>query len=208
MSRFIAKLIPQLNALIISPGDRDHPDGEPDLEAAVPQVPFPTNNLDWAKIIVGFCFTATIGITQIRFQIPPGQLSLPMTFDFLGLSVLLSFTFILVSQLIPSVYYLDIILVPRLFHNFSMFFGVTAFYIFIAIPFSFWFKCAAYSIYVAAFLFVVFCNLHFKKHYKPRSFEHPTPNNSIPPTPIDPAVESSRGGTSTLDDRACTSSIV
>ncbi|KAM1226147.1 hypothetical protein ACFX2J_005523 [Malus domestica] len=214
MKRFIAKKIELLNALIIAV-DRDHPNGEPDLEAAVPQVPdrrkydkFPTNNLDWAKIIVGFCLTAAIGLALIRFQIPPDQLPFPVTFDLLGLSVLFAFTFIFVSKSIHFRYSLAGISIAGLCHYFGIFFGVTAFFISITIPFPLWFKCAAYSIYVAAFFLVVFCNLHFNKYYKPRGFEYPTPNNSIPTTAIDPAVESSRGGTSTVDDQTCISIIV
>ncbi|KAB2607485.1 hypothetical protein D8674_007202 [Pyrus ussuriensis x Pyrus communis] len=215
MNRFCAKIIQLLNALIISPVDRDHPEGKPDLEAAVPQVPnrrkydkFPANNLDWAKIIVGFCFTTAIGLAFICFQIPPDQLPLPVTFDFLGLSVLLAFTCILVSKSIHFGYSLFGISIAGLSHHFGLFFGVTAFFISISIPFPFWFKCATYSIYVAAFILVLLFNLHFNKHYKPRVSEHLTPNNSIPPTAINPAVESSRGGTSIVDDQACTSSTV
>ncbi|CAN6693517.1 unnamed protein product [Malus baccata var. baccata] len=214
MKRFIAKKIELLNALIITV-NRDHPNGEPDLEAAVPQVPdrrkydkFPTNNLDWAKIIVGFCLTTATGLALIRFQIPPGKLPFTVTFDLLGLSVLFAFTCIFVSKSIHFRYSLAGIPIAGLCHYFGLFFGVTAFFISIIIPFPLWFKCAAYSIYVAAFLLVVFCNLHFNKYYKPCGFEYPTPNNSIPTTGIDPAVESSRGGTSSVDDQACISIIV
>ncbi|RXH85300.1 hypothetical protein DVH24_042068 [Malus domestica] len=207
-------IIQLLNALIISPVDRDHPDGEPDLESQVQQGPdrrkynkFPTNNLD-SKMIVGFCFTSAIGLALIRFQIPPGQLPLSMTLDLLGLSVLFAFTCILVSKSIHSRYSLVGISIAGLCHHFGIFFGVTAFFISITISFPLWFKCVAYSIYVAAFLLVVFCNLHYYKYYKPRGFEYPTPDNSIPTTAIDPVVESSRRGTSTVDDQACTSDIV
>ncbi|CAN6693514.1 unnamed protein product [Malus baccata var. baccata] len=215
MNRFIAKKIQLLNALIISSVNRDHPDGEPDLEAAVPQVPdrrkyekFPTNNLDWAKIMVGFCLTAAMGLAFIRFQIPPSQLPLPVIFDFLGLSVLLVFTCIMVSKSIHFSYFLAGISIADLSHHFGLFFGVTAFFIFITIPFPLWFKCVASSIYVAAIILVVYCNLHFNNYYKPRGVEYPTPNNSIPTTAIDPAVESSRGGASTVDDQTCTSRTV
>ncbi|KAB2607487.1 hypothetical protein D8674_007204 [Pyrus ussuriensis x Pyrus communis] len=214
MKRFIATIFQLLDALIISPVDRDHPYGEPDLEAPVLQVPdqrkyekFPTNNLD-SRIIVGFCFTSAIGLALIRVQIPPGQLPLPVIFDLLGLSVLFAFTCILVSKSIHSSYSLAGISIAGLSHHFGLFFGVTAFFISITISFPLWFKCAAYSIYVTAFLLVAFCNLHFNKYYKPRGFEYPTPDNSIPTTVIDPVVESSRGSTSTVDDQACTSNIV
>ncbi|KAB2607488.1 hypothetical protein D8674_007205 [Pyrus ussuriensis x Pyrus communis] len=196
----------RLKLLIIGLIDRDR-DSDRDLEAARQEVAdgrtnnkYDNNNLDWATIIVVFCFTAAIGIAVLPFQGPSGQLHLPVIFYFLGLSVLLAFTCILVSKFIHFSYCPAGITIAPIFHQLGIFFGVTAFFISISIPFPLWFKCAALSIYVVTFLLVVLCNLHFNKYYKTHGFKYPNPA-------IDPAVESCGGSTSTIDDQACTSRI-
>ena len=206
----IAKTTQLLKLLIISPVDRDH-DCDHDLEAARQQAPdgkYHNNNLDWAKIIVMFCLTTAIGLVLLPFQIPSGQLHLPVIFYFFGLSVLLAFTCILVSKFIHSSYCPAGISIAWISHHFGLFFGVTAFFISITVPFPLWFKWAACSIYVSAFLLVVLCNLHFNKYYKPHGYNYPTPKNSISKIAIDTVVESCRGGTSTVDEQAYTDSIV
>ncbi|CAN6696728.1 unnamed protein product [Malus baccata var. baccata] len=203
----IAKATRLLKVLIIGPDNHDR-DRERDLEAAVHHVADRRtnykyhNNLDWPEIIIMFCLTAVIGLALLSVQIPSGQL--PVIFYFLGLSVLLAFTCILVSKFVHFSYCPAGISIPLLFHNFGLFFGVTVFFISITIPFPLWFKCAAYFIYVAAFLLIVLYNLHFNKYYKP----HGTPKNSASKNAIDPAVESCRSGTSTIDDQACMNNIV
>ncbi|KAB2607482.1 hypothetical protein D8674_007199 [Pyrus ussuriensis x Pyrus communis] len=206
----IAKTI-QLKLLIVSPFDRDH-GCDYDLEAAMQSVPdgrtnykYSTNNFDWAEIIVVFCLTTAIGLAFLPFQIP-SHLPLPVIFSFLGLSILLAFTCILVSKFIHFNYCPAGISVSRVCHHFGLFFGVTAFFISITISFPFWFKFTAYSIYVASFLLITLCNLHFSKYYKPHSLKYPTPKNSR--TAVDPAIESCRGGTNAIDDQASTNSIV
>ncbi|CAN6565121.1 unnamed protein product [Malus baccata var. baccata] len=68
----------RLKLLIIGPIDQDR-DSDRDLEAARQEVAdgrtnnkYDNNNLDWATIIVVFCFTAAIGITVLPFQGPSG----------------------------------------------------------------------------------------------------------------------------------------
>ncbi|KAB2616440.1 hypothetical protein D8674_023028 [Pyrus ussuriensis x Pyrus communis] len=203
----IAKAIHLLKVLIIGPDNHDR-DRKRVLEAAVHHVADMRtnykyyNNLDWPEIIIMFCLTSAIGLALLSVQIPSGQL--PVIFYFLGLSILLAFTCILVSKFVHSNYCPAGISIPRLFHNFGLFFGVIAFFISITIPFPLWFKCAAYSICVTAFLLIVLCNLHFNKYYKP----HDTPNNSASKNAIDPAVESCQSGTSTIDDQACMNNMV
>ncbi|KAM1098886.1 hypothetical protein TB2_005420 [Malus domestica] len=213
----IAKTIQLLKLLIISHVGCDcDSDSDPDLEAAVQQLPdgrtnykyLTNNNLEWANIIAVFCLTAAIGLALLPFQIPSRHVPHTAIFYFLGLSVLLAFTCILVSKSIHFNYCPVGISIAHIFHHVGLFFGVTAFFISISIPFPLWFKCTAYSIYAAAFLLVLLCNLHFNKYYKPHGFKHPTPNNSISKTAIDPAEESCQGGTGTLDDQGCTNSIV
>ena len=165
---------------------------------------YPTNNLDLVMIIIGFCLTTTTGLVLIRFQVPTGQLPLPVIFDFLGLLVCLAFTCFLVSKCIHISYCPAGVPIARLFRYFGLFFGVTAIYMTITVPFPSRFKCAAYSIYGTAFLIVLFSNIHFYICYKPHGLKHPTPNNSISTTAIDPVVESCWGGTSSVDDPACT----
>ncbi|RXI03788.1 hypothetical protein DVH24_038062 [Malus domestica] len=203
----IAKTIQLLKVLIISPDDHNR-DREQDLEAVMQQVADKTNykfhnsNLDWPKIIVMFCFTVATGLALLPVQIPSSQLS--VIFYILGLSVLLAFTCILVSKFVHFNYCPAGISITLLCHNFGLFFGVTAFFISISIPFPLWFKYAAYSIYVASFLLIILCNLHFNKYYKPNSSKYPT--LKISKTAVDPATESCRGDTSTIDDQACTNS--
>ncbi|KAB2607484.1 hypothetical protein D8674_007201 [Pyrus ussuriensis x Pyrus communis] len=144
----IAKTTQLLKLLIISLVDRDH-DCDHDLEAARQQAPdgtivtnykYHNNNLDWAKTIVMFCLTAAIGLALLPFQIPSGQLHLPLIFYFFGLSVLLAFTCILVSKFIHFNYCPAGISIARISHHFGLFFGVTAFFISITVPFPLWFK--------------------------------------------------------------------
>ncbi|KAB2607494.1 hypothetical protein D8674_007211 [Pyrus ussuriensis x Pyrus communis] len=196
----------RLKLLIIGPIDRDR-NSHHDLEAARQQVvdkrtnsKYDNNNLDWATIIVVFCLTTAIGIALLPFQGPSGQLHLPVIFYFLGLSVILAFTCILLSKFIHFNYCPGGITIAPIFHQFGLFFGVTAFFISISIPFPLWFKCAALSIYVVTFLLVVLCNLHFNKYYKIHGFKYPTPA-------IDPTAESCGGSASTIDDQACTNSM-
>ncbi|KAM1802758.1 hypothetical protein ACFX12_028817 [Malus domestica] len=209
LSILMAKTIQLLKVFIISPDDHNRV-CEQDLEAAMQQVADKTNckyynnNLDWSNMIIMFCLTTTIGLALLPVQIHSGHL--PVIFYFLGLSVLLAFTCILVSKFVHFSYCPAGISIPQLFHNFGFFFGVTAFFISLTIPFPLWFKCVAYSIYVATFLFIRLCNLHFNKYYKPNSFKYPTLINSK--TAVDPATESCRGVTSPFDDQACTNSIV
>ncbi|RXH94894.1 hypothetical protein DVH24_024578 [Malus domestica] len=182
----------RLKLLIIGLIDRDR-DSDRDLEAARQEVAdgrtnnkYDNNNLDWATIIVVFCLTAAIGIAVLPFQGPSGRLHLPVIFYFLGLSVLLAFTCILVSKFIHFSYCPAGITIAPIFHQLGLFFGVTAFFISISIPFPLWFKCVALSIYVVTFILVVLCNLHFNKYYKTHGFKYPNP---------------------TIDDQACTSRI-
>ncbi|KAM1204610.1 hypothetical protein FF1_005500 [Malus domestica] len=196
----------RLKLLIIGPIDRDR-DSDRDVEAARQEVAdgrtnnqYDNNNLDWATIIVVFCLTAAIGIAVLPFQGSSGQFHLPVIFYFFGLSILLAFTCILVSKFIHFSYCPAGIKIAPIFHQLGLFFGVTAFFISISIPFPSWFKCAALSIYVVTFLLVVLCNLHFNKYYKTHGFKYPT-------RAIDPTAESCGGSANTIDDQACTSSI-
>ncbi|KAL6275195.1 hypothetical protein ACE6H2_018796 [Prunus campanulata] len=134
------------------------------------------NNLDWAKIIVVFCFTAAIGLALLPLQLHDSH-ELPLNFNFLGLTVLLAFTCILVSKFVHFNYCPAGISISYLFHNVGLFFGFTAFLISITILFPLWFKCTAYSIYVAAYFLIILCNLHFNKYYKPHYLKHPNPEN-------------------------------
>ncbi|CAL2262708.1 unnamed protein product [Prunus armeniaca] len=134
------------------------------------------NKLDWAKIIVVFCFTAAIGLALLPFQLHDSH-ELPLNFYFLGLTVLLAFTCILVSKFVHFNYCPAGISISYRFHNFGLFFGFTAFLISITIPFPLWFKCNAYSIYVAACFLIILCNLHFNKYYKPHNLNLPNPEN-------------------------------
>ncbi|KAM1148072.1 hypothetical protein FF1_028769 [Malus domestica] len=115
------------------------------------------HNLDWAKIIVAYCLSTAIGMALIPIQLHSNQL--PLTFCFLGLAILLAFTCIMVSKFIQ--YSNSPRIIVHLFHYFGVFFGVTAFFISVTIPFPLWFKCTASLIYVASGLVVLFCHHYY-----------------------------------------------
>ncbi|ONH99100.1 hypothetical protein PRUPE_6G011700 [Prunus persica] len=185
------KILQLVKSLIISPLDHDDYDPNLDDPEAALQVAEAAaaysyrdrrrrrnnkNKLDWAKIIVVFCFTAAIGLALLPLQLHDSH-ELPLNFYFLGLTVLLAFTCILVSKFVHFNYCPAGISISYLFHNLGLFFGFTAFLISITIPFPLWFKCTAYSIYVAACFFIILCNLRFNKYYKPHNLKHPNPQN-------------------------------
>ncbi|KAB2616419.1 hypothetical protein D8674_023007 [Pyrus ussuriensis x Pyrus communis] len=115
------------------------------------------HNLDWAKIIVAYCLSTAIGMALIPIQLHSNQL--PLTFCFLGLAILLAFTCIMVSKFIQ--YSNPPRIIVHLFHYFGVFFGVTAFFISVTIPFPLWFKCTAFLIYVASGLVVLICHHYY-----------------------------------------------
>nr|CCH50993.1 T2.14 [Malus x robusta] len=115
------------------------------------------HNLDWAKIIVAYCLSTAIAMALIPIQLHSNQL--PLTFCFLGLAILLAFTCIMVNKFIQHSNSPQIIV--HLFHYFGVFFGITAFFISITIPFPLWFKCTASLIYVASGLVVLFCHHYY-----------------------------------------------
>lgn len=130
---------------------------QPSVPAPAPAArPKPTKyqNLDWEKIIVVYCLSTAVAMALTPVQVHSNQL--PLTFRFLGLTVLFSFACIMVSKFIHNNN------CPRitvdLFHSFGVFFGITAFLICIAIPFPLWFKCTASVIYVVSGLVIMFCN--------------------------------------------------
>ncbi|KAB2616435.1 hypothetical protein D8674_023023 [Pyrus ussuriensis x Pyrus communis] len=79
---------------------------------------------------------------------------LPLTFCVLSLAILLAFACIMVSKFIQHSYSPRIIV--SLFQYFRVFFGVTAFFVSVTIPFPLWFRCTASLIYVASGLVVLF----------------------------------------------------
>ena len=154
-----------LNKIFISTLDNDldpettAPDQPPLLlPAAAASSRTRKHNFDWAKIIVAYCLSTAIGMALIPIQLHSNQL--PLTFCFLGLTILLAFTCIMVSKFIQHSNSPRIIV--YLFHYFGVFFGITAFFISVTIPFPVWFKCTASLIYVASGLVVLFCH-----HYYP-----------------------------------------
>ncbi|KAI5349131.1 hypothetical protein L3X38_002018 [Prunus dulcis] len=125
-----------------------------DIEAQAPAAA--ARNLDWAKIVVVYCLSTGVTMALIHTQVHPSKL--PLSFFFLGLAVLLAFACIMVSKFVQHSKCPRITL--HLFHFFGIFFGVTAFFISITIPFPLWFKCTASVIYLASGLVVIFCH-HF-----------------------------------------------
>ncbi|ONI27883.1 hypothetical protein PRUPE_1G109400, partial [Prunus persica] len=125
-----------------------------DIEAQAPAAA--ARNLDWAKIVVVYCLSTGVAMALIHTQVHPSKL--PLSFFFLGLAVLLAFACIMVSKFVQHSKCPRITL--HLFHFFGIFFGVTAFFISITIPFPLWFKCTASVIYLASGLVVIFCH-HF-----------------------------------------------
>ncbi|KAK9926191.1 hypothetical protein M0R45_023433 [Rubus argutus] len=111
------------------------------------------NQLDyWPKILVVFCSASAIDMAFLSAQIH-SQLS--PSFCFLGLTIIISFTCFFVSKCIPLKHYKQ---VAKALERFGIFFGVTAIFISIAIPFPLWFKCVTCFIYVLGWLTILFFN--------------------------------------------------
>ena len=122
----------------------------PDEEAAAARN---HNHLDyWPKILVVFCSASAIDLALLSAQIQYSRL--PPIFCFLGLTIILSFTCFFVSKSIHFNYPLAAHVLDR----FGIFFGVTAIFISITIPFPLWFKCLTCFIYVLCWLTILFCN--------------------------------------------------
>ncbi|KAB2616417.1 hypothetical protein D8674_023005 [Pyrus ussuriensis x Pyrus communis] len=150
----------QLNKiLIIPPLDDDlNPEGVPiPAEPAAGSLRTGKHNLDWAKIIVAYSLSTGIAMALLPIQLHSKQL--PLTFCFLGLAITLSFSGIMVSKFVQNSKCPRVIV--HLFHYFGVFFGVTAFFISITIPFPLWFKCTASGIYVASSVVILFCHHYY-----------------------------------------------
>ena len=129
------------------------PEPEVDPEAAVPVQVARYQNLDWAKIIVVFSLASAIDIALLSVQIHSQKL--PVVFYFLELTILLAFSCFFTSKSVHS----NCPLVAHVLERFGIFFGVTAFFISITIPFpAVWFKCIACFIYAISWLVIFFCN--------------------------------------------------
>lgn len=128
------------------------PEPEVDPEAAVPVQVARYQNLDWAKIMVVFSLASAIDIALLSVQV---HSHLPVIFYFLDLAILLAFTCFFTSKSVHS----NCPLVAHVLERFGIFFGVTAFFISITIPFpAVWFKCVAWFIYAISWLVIFFCN--------------------------------------------------
>nr|CCH50998.1 T3.5 [Malus x robusta] len=140
----------QVNKIFTSALDNDlettAPAEPPPAAAAASSRPPRKHNFDWATIILAYCLSTAIAMALIPIQVHSKQL--PLTFCFLGLVITLSFSSILVTKCIQNSKCPRIIV--HLFHYFGVFFGVTAFFVSITIPFPLWFKCTASVIYAAS----------------------------------------------------------
>ncbi|KAL6182966.1 hypothetical protein ACLB2K_044377 [Fragaria x ananassa] len=147
----ITNLLQLLQTLGPFHGPPTHPDPEalaPPDDQAVPG----RQNLDWAKIIVVFSLASAIDIALLSVQV---HSQLPVVFYFLELAILLAFTCFFTGKTVHS----NSPPVAQVLERFGIFFGVSAFFISITIPFpAVWFKCIACFIYVVSWLVIFFCN--------------------------------------------------
>ena len=110
------------------------------------------NRLDyWPKIFVVFCSASAIDMALLSAQI---HSQLPPVFCFLGFTIIIAFSCFFVSKCI----HFNHPLVAHVLDRFGIFFGVTAIFISITIPFPLWFKCLTCFIYVLCWLTILFCN--------------------------------------------------
>ena len=132
--------ITKLLQLLQNLGPFHGPPAPPDPEAVVPandQVNRCQNSDYWAKIIVVFSMASAIDIALLSVQV---HSQLPVVFYFLELAILLAFTCFFTSKL----FHPNCPLFAQVLDRFGIFFGVTAFFISITVPFpAVWFKCIA-----------------------------------------------------------------
>lgn len=124
----------------------------PDQEAIVELAKHP--NLDSAKIIVVFCSASAIDLALLSAQL---HSPLPAIFYFLAIAILFAFTCVFISIFIHS----SCPEIARVLQQCGVFFGVTAVFISITIPFPVWFKYTTCFIYVVSWLVIVFCNYFY-----------------------------------------------
>ncbi|PRQ21639.1 putative isopenicillin N synthase [Rosa chinensis] len=137
-----------------------------DVEMGQPQTAAEPNQpnhrvLDyWAKILALFCSAS--GIEMALLSVKSGS-ELPASFYFLGFTLILGFTCFFVGRCIRSIFEQAAKVLQRV----GIFFGVTAIFISITIPFpTLWFKCVTGFIYALCWLTILACN-YFHSHLLP-----------------------------------------
>ncbi|KAL6177945.1 hypothetical protein ACLB2K_049466 [Fragaria x ananassa] len=144
----ITKLLQLLQQLASFHGPPTPPN--PEAVAQADQVHPGRQNLDWAKIIVVLSLASAIEIALLSVQV---HSQLPVVFYFLELAILLAFTCFFTGKTVHS----NSPLVAQVLERFGIFFGVSAFFISITIPFpAVWFKCIACFVYVVSWLAIFF----------------------------------------------------
>ncbi|KAL6175380.1 hypothetical protein ACLB2K_052021 [Fragaria x ananassa] len=126
----------------------------PDQEAIVEVAKH--RNLDSAKIVVVFCSASAIDMALLSAQL---HSQLPIIFYFLALAILFAFTSVFISIFVHS----SCPEVAQVFQQCGVFFGVTAVFISISVPFPVWFKWTTCFIYALSWLVIILCNYFYVK---------------------------------------------
>ncbi|KAF3437971.1 hypothetical protein FNV43_RR20727 [Rhamnella rubrinervis] len=109
-------------------------------------------NMDWAMIVVAFCFPSAVDLALLSLQINSRQF--PLIFHLFSLTILFGLASLVLSKFINSKF-------PnaaQTLEGASVFFVVTAFFIAITIPFPLCLKLVAWTIYAICLLLIILCN--------------------------------------------------
>ena len=108
------------------------------------------HNMDWADLMIGFCFSVALELASLSAQ---SNTQLSATFHLLSLAILFAFAFFFVSQFIKPKF----LVTAQKLKNFGVFFSVTAFFMAITIPFPLYLKLATAAIYtISVFAIIIF----------------------------------------------------
>ncbi|KAF3437967.1 hypothetical protein FNV43_RR20723 [Rhamnella rubrinervis] len=97
-------------------------------------------NMDWAMIVVAFCFTSAVDLAFLSLQIHPRQF--PLIIYLFSLTILFGLASLLLSKFIDSKFPNT----AQTLEGASVFFVVTAFFIAITIPFPLCLKFVAWTV--------------------------------------------------------------
>ncbi|KAK9910708.1 hypothetical protein M0R45_034659 [Rubus argutus] len=112
------------------------------------------NNLDWAAIIVVSCWAYASNIAP---QYIHSHSQIPIMSCFLALAIMFAIACFFVSSFIHSKCPVTSMVLERL----GVFFGITAFFIALNIPFPLWFKCISCCVYVTSWIAILFCHYFY-----------------------------------------------
>ncbi|KAK9278137.1 hypothetical protein L1049_027696 [Liquidambar formosana] len=108
-------------------------------------------NLDWTKIVLGFCLSSAV---DIALQSVQTQSQLPPIFHWLSLAISFAFASLFVAKFISWKFPIP----AQMLEHAAVFFAATAYFVAVTIPFPMSLKCISWAVYVVSLLAILICN--------------------------------------------------